>query len=167
MQFSLLRTLYEQYTWSEEDGVTEHKPIFLMDAQALGGVVIKKLLVNLKPRSFDIDKDIALIETKNAMSKGRSYIESDIDGAILEKNPDYGSIRAYYIEELNEQLGMYHIDDKKLETDYVMTLMMGVSYIVKKMPRAQAGKATLNPLAGYNAQVSRGYTRTQRNLINN
>lgn len=37
MQFSLLRTLYEQYTWYEEDGTTEHRPIFLMDAEALGG----------------------------------------------------------------------------------------------------------------------------------
>ena len=69
MQFSLLRTLYDQYTWYDEDGVTAHLPTFLMDAEALGGVVIKKLLVLLKPRSFEIDKDEALVLTKGAMSK--------------------------------------------------------------------------------------------------
>ncbi len=155
MQFSLLRTLYDQYTWYDEDGVTAHYPTFLMDAEALGGVVIKKLLVLLRPKAFDIDKDIALIETKGAFSKGRDYIESEVDGAILEKNPDYGIVRSYYIEELNEQLGIYHIDDEKLETDYVMTVMMGVSYIVKKMPKQLQQKVNLNPLAGYNAQMSR------------
>jgi hypothetical protein len=154
MQFSLLRTLYEQYTWYDEDGVTAHFPIFVMDAEALGGVVIKKLLSNLKPRGFDIDKDIALIETKGAMSKGRDYIESEVDGAVLEKNPDYGIVTSYYIDELNEQLGMYHIEDKKLDTDYVMAFVMGLSYILKKMPRTDAKKISLNPLAGYNASIS-------------
>lgn len=154
MQFSLLRTLYEQYTWYDEDGVTAHLPTFVMDAQALGGVVIKKLLVLLKPRSFEIDKDEALVITKGAMSKGRDYYESEVDGAIIEKNLEYGLIRSYYIEELNEQLGMYHIEDKKLETDFVMTLVMGVSYILKKMPRTDQKKINLNPLAGYNASIS-------------
>ncbi len=154
MQFSLLRTLYEQYTWYDEDGVTAHPPLFLMDAQALGGVVIKKLLLSLRPHSFEIDKDEALVITKGAMSKGRDYIESDVDGAVLEKNPDYGIIRSYYIDELNEQLGSYHLEDKKLDTDFVMTLVMGVSYILKKMPRQDAKKVMFNPLAGYNASIS-------------
>ncbi|MEX2052956.1 MAG: hypothetical protein WD898_01875 [Candidatus Paceibacterota bacterium] len=163
MQFSLLRTLYEQYTWYDEDGITAHFPIFVMDAEALGGVVIKKLLVALRPRAFDIDKDVALIETKNAMSKGRDYVESEVDGAILERNPDYGILRSYYIDELNEQLGSYHLEDKKLETDYVMALMMGVSYILKKMPKTDAKKITFNPLAGYNAQIS--HNNPQKNIL--
>jgi len=165
MQFSLLRTLYEQYTWHDDDGVTAHPPIFLMDAQALGGVVIKKLLVNLKPKGFDIDKDIALIETKGAMGKGREYIESDIDGAIIEKNPNYGIIRSYYIDELNEQMGIYHIDDKKIDTDFVMAFVMGISFIVKKMPKQIIKQTHINPLAGYNAQVARPHqSRPQGNF---
>lgn len=155
MQFSLLRTLYEQYTWYDEDGVTAHYPTFVMDANALGGVVIKKLLVLLKPKSFDVDKDEALVITKGAMSKGRDYYESDVDGAIIEKNVDYGVIRSYYIDELNEQLGSYHIEDKKLETDFVMTLVMGVSYILKKMPKTDQKKIQFNNLAGYNASITR------------
>lgn len=159
MQFSLLRTLYEQFTWYDDDGVTAHFPIFVMDAQALGGVVIKKLLVLLKPRSFEIDKDEALVLTKGAMSKGRDFTESDVDGAIIEKNPEYGVIRSYYIDELNEQLGMYHIEDKKLETDFVMTLVMGISYILKKMPKTLINKVVLNPLSGYNATMGKPNAR--------
>lgn len=155
MQFSLLRTLYDQYTWYEEDGVTPHYPVFLMDAEALGGVVIKKLLVLLKPRSFDIDKDEALMLLKNAMAKGRDFIESEVDGAIIEKNPDYGILHCYYIDELNEQLGNYHIDDKKLTTDFVMTLMMGVSWVVKKFGSMPSKKVFINPLAGYEASIVR------------
>lgn len=158
MQFALLRTLYEQYTWYDDDGVTAHKPIFVTDAQGLGGVVIKKLLTLLNPKSFEIDKDEALFLLKGAMAKGRDYVESEIDGAILERNPDYGIVRSYYIDELNEQLGSYHIEDKKLTTDYTMALMMGVSYIVKKFGGGTAKKINLNPLAGYNASVIRNHS---------
>lgn len=166
MQFSLLRTLYEQYTWYDEDGVTAHPPTFLMDAEALGGVVIKKLLVLLKPRSFEIDKDEALMLTKGAMSKGRDYYESEVDGAVIEKNPDYGIVRCYYIDELNEQAGMFHIDDKKLTTDFIITFVMGVSYIVKKMPKTDAKKININPLAGYNASISQNGRSSQPKILN-
>lgn len=158
MQFSLLRTLYDQYTWYDDDGVTAHYPTFLTDAQGLGGVVIKKLLVLLKPKSFEIDKDEALFVTKNAMSKGRDYIESEVDGAIIEKNPEYGIIRSYYIDELNEQLGSYHIEDKKLTTDFTMTLMMGVSYIIKKFGAISQTKVNFNPLRGYEVSINRSNT---------
>ena len=159
MQFSLLRTLYDQYTWYDDDGVTAHLPTFLTDAQGPGGVVIKKLLALLKPHSFEIDKDEALFLTKGAMSKGRDYIESEVDGAIIEKNPDYGIVRSYYIDELNEQLGSYHVEDKKLTTDFTMTLMMGISYIVKKMPKTPINKVVFNHLAGYNASIIKSPTQ--------
>src|SRR3972149_4223201 len=155
MQFSLLRTLYDQYTWHDEDGVGTHPPVFLTDAQGLGGVVIKKLLALLNPKSFEIEKDEALFITKSAMAKGRDYFESDIDGAIIEKNLDYGVIQSYYIDELNEQLGSYHIEDKKLTTDFTMTLMMGVSYIMKKFAVVSSKKINLNPLSGYEASITR------------
>lgn len=162
MQFSLLRTLYEQYTWYEEDGVTEHKPVFVMDAEALGGVVIKKLLSKLSPKAFNEDKDEALFEFKRLMSTGRDYYESEIDGAVIERNENYGSIRSYYIDELNEQMGIYHVDDAKLETDYVMCLMMGVSYIAKKFKVSTGKPATFNRLGGYNAQMNTVHVNTNR-----
>lgn len=163
MQFSLLRTLYDQYTWYDEDGVTAHPPTFLTDAQGLGGIVIKKLLVLLKPRSFEIDKDEALFLLKGAMSKGRDYVESEVDGAIIEKNPDYGIVRSYYIDELNENLGVYHLEDKKLETDFTMTLMMGVSFIVKRFGSVSTKKINFNPLAGYEASIKRGTSHRREN----
>jgi len=152
MQFALLRTLYEGYSWEEDDGVTTHAPKFVMDAQALGGVVIKKMLNQLKPKGFDIEKDEALFLLRREMGAARDYEVSEIDGSVLEKNLDYGNVRSYYIDELNTQLGNYHLDDKKLQQDHVMCLMMGVSYIVKKI--ARGGKSVeINTLASYNNQI--------------
>jgi len=152
MQFALLRTLYEGYSWEEDDGVTTHAPKFVMDAQALGGVVIKKMLNQLKPKGFDIEKDEALFILRREIGAGRNYEVSEIDGAVVERNLDYGNIRSYYIDDLNTQLGNYHLDDKKLQQDFVMCLMMGVSYIVKKI--ARGGKAVeINTLASYNNQI--------------
>lgn len=155
MQFALLRTLYDQYTWCEDDGVTEHKPVFVMDAEALGGVVIKKLLTLLHPKAFDIDKDEALFETRRLMSLGRDYYDSEIDGTTIERNKDYGSVKSYFIEELNEQLGIYHVEDAKLETDFAMAFMMGVSYISKKFSRPVSKTVVLNRLSSYNNNIKR------------
>jgi len=155
MQFALLRTLYDLFTWGDEKTGALTFPIFVMDAGALGGVVIKKLLFQLKPRAFDIEKDEALFITKREMSAGRDYFESEIDGAVIEKNPNFGNIESYYIDELGEQLGNYHLDDKKLKQDFVMTFVMGISYISKKIPRHSAKPVSLNPLAGYEASIAR------------
>lgn len=158
MQFALLRTLYESYTWTRDDG-TDVTPTFLMDEGGMGGVMIKKMLVALKPKSFEIEKDEALFITKREMAAGRDFVESEVDGSVTEKNKNFGNILSYYIEELSEQLGNYHVEDKKLTQDFVMMLAMGVSYIVKKMLRG--GKpATLNRLASYQGNV-----RTMRRAV--
>lgn len=165
MQFALFRTLYDAYTTNTDDG-TLVKPMFVMDANSLGGVVIKKLLVDMHPKEFSIEKDEALLITKKAVSEGRDFYESEIDGSIIERNPAYGLVEAYYILELADQMSVYHIDDKKLTQDHVMTFMMGVSWIVKKIPRGQVGKKVeLNPLAGYNAQVAQTRSSRQPNVI--
>jgi len=166
MQFALLRTLYDAYTWYEEDGVTVHLPIFLMDANALGGVVIKKLLSELKPKGFNIEKEEALMLLKKEMSLNRDYYESEVDGAVIERNPNFGSISSYYIEELSNQLGTYHLDDKKIVQDYVMVLMMGVSFISKKFPK-EFKKVQMNRLAGYQTQFQEETKgRRARNILN-
>lgn len=155
MQFALLRTLYEQYTWYDGDNDSvAHFPTYVMDANSLGGVVIKKMLQTLSPKGFAVEKDEALFLLKKEMSAGRNFTESEVDGAIIEANPNFGNLICYYIEELNEQLGIYHIDDRKLTQDFVMCLMMGVSYLVKKFPKKQdSNKVELSVLAGYNAQI--------------
>lgn len=153
MQYALLRTLYDGYTWYGDDDAA-HPPIFLMDAGALGGVVIKKSLVAMSPRGFDIEKEEALLITKQQMSEGRDYEESEIDGAIIEKNPNFGNVVAYYIDDLATQLGIYHLPDDKIKQDFVMTLVMGVSWIAKKQPKVMKA-ATINSLAGFEASIKR------------
>lgn len=151
--FSLLRTFYDQYTWYGEDGIETHKPMFLMDANALGGVVIKKLLVSLHPIAFDTSlKDEALFETRRAMCMNRK-LTKDAEGRDVDLDPDYGKIASYYIPELSEQLALYTIDDEKIEQDRVMCLVMGVHYIVKKFKPKIDKKVVINPLAGYNNSV--------------
>jgi hypothetical protein len=155
MQFALLRTLYDAYTEYEDDGMTVISyPTFLMDAAALGGVTIKKMLVQLRPIGFNIEKDEALFILKTEMAKGREFEEDDW-GNTLEHNLEFGSIRSFFIQGLADQLGMYHIDDKKLTQDKVMTLMMGVAWIVKKNPRGK-------PLASANISGMRSWQRSHR-----
>lgn len=162
MQFALLRTLYEKFSYPDPTNESRNVvPLFLMDANALGGVVIKKMLANLNPKAFAIEKDEALMLLKQEMGKGRNFIESEVDGSIIEKNKDFGSIRSYFIEELNGQLGMYHTEDKRLTQDFVMVLMMGVSYIARKFVRPSKG-TVLNPLAGFEASIHR--TRAVRTI---
>lgn len=154
MQFALLRSLYEAYTYVNEGQDFPVKPIFVMDSKALGGVTIKKLLANLNPKAFEIEKDEALLILNKEMSAGRDYYESEIDAAIIERNPNYGNIESYYIEKLADQLGIYQVKDDKLKQDYVMMLMMGVSWIVKKVPR-NVKPAQIDLLAGHSAGVQR------------
>lgn len=164
MQFAVLRTLYDQYTSHGVDGVTAIRPMFVMDAQALGGVLIKKLLIKLSPKAFNIEKDEALFMLKKEMSHGREFSESEFDGTIIEKNLDFGNISSYYIEELASQLGNYHLDDAKITQDFVMCLMMGISWIVKKIPK-QAVRTELSPLAGYNNITRALNNRRANNMV--
>lgn len=157
MQFALLRSLYDAYTEYAEDGMTVvATPTFLMDAGALGGVVIKKMLVQLRPIGFSIEKDEALFILKSEVSKGRRYTEG-LEGEIIEQVPEFGTVKSFYIAGLSDQLGMYHVEDKKLTQDKVMVLMMGVSYIVKKNPRGK-------PLADANLSRMRSWQRSTRPL---
>lgn len=163
MQFALVRTLYDQYTHELDGGSVIVPPIYLMDAQGLGGVVIRKLLSSLKPIAFSIEKDVALLNTKRILSSGRNYIDNQ-DGTTTEINAEFGQFRSYFIDELSNQLGIYHIDDRKITQDFVMMLMMGVAYIVKRFGGGDKKRAVLNPLAGYNAKttqlipIRRGFT---------
>lgn len=152
-QFAFLRVLYDMYTGTAENGA-QILPTFVMDANGLGGVVIKKLLLALRPIGYNIEKDEGLFLTKNAMGHGRKYHSDGVDGAIIEENPDYGVVRSYYIEELSQQLGLYHVEDKKLDTDFVMAFMMGVSYIVQKVPKGTASPSTISMLASRRANIS-------------
>lgn len=168
MQFAILRTLYDEFIDYGDDGYQVIKPIFYMDANALGGVTIKKLLVQLNPKAFDIEKDEALFVLKRELSSGRAF-EEDAFGGVTEKNPDFGNVEAFFIQELADQLGMYHVADDKLKQDEVMTLMMGVSTIAKKFPRRGTQTfAKLNPLVNSNVKIKvlNGQATSVKNMFN-
>lgn len=151
IQLAVLRSLYDAYTYQVEGQENVTKPLYVMDAGAMGGVLIKKLLADLSPKGFDVPKDEALMILRKAMSEGRRSRTVELDGSTVEENLNYGSIESYFIPEEAEQLGVYHIDDLKIKQDYVMTLMMGIATLYKKFPRAQIGTLSkgIDRLASY------------------
>jgi len=87
------------------------------DTNALGGVWIKKLLLDKGVKSKDFqahggDKGDAIIMLAEALNKQE--------------------IKSYYIQKLEEQLSLYQVDDKKLEQDYVVALYQAIWYLKKK-----------------------------------
>lgn len=126
--------------------------IFLHDASSMGGVMIKKMLRELGVRhliDFVTDpssKEEMLFLTARALSFGRKTSRDD-EGRVVEKIEDFGKIRSFLIPELEEQIGTYRIDDKKIEQDEVMAFCMGVWYIEKKLVKQRVPVYNLNILA--------------------
>lgn len=132
--------------------------LFIHDSSAMGGVIIKKLLRememhNLIDFSASGDKMNMLFSLINSMSANRS-VEIDSENKIIDKNPDFGILRSYYISELESQMGNYQynpekgVTDKKLEQDEIMSLGMGVWYLTTKILNIKAPPAvSFNPLA--------------------
>jgi len=120
-------------TWKE----VYNKAKVIMDVNAMGGVVMKKMLYDIKPINFDShsgQKPNALSYLQLALTKGRKY--SVIKGEVVEENPNYGFIRSYYLPDLGEQLVNYQEKDTKLKQDWVCTLYMGVWWLWKHNRRA-------------------------------
>ncbi len=126
--------------------------IIIHDSSSMGGVIITKMLRELSVRhlyDFTIaknPKDEMLFLLANAMADGRK-LETGEDGMIKEVNPNFGKIRSYYIPELEEQLGNYRMDDKKIEQDEVISLGMGIWYLEKKLAGHRTKVFNLNILA--------------------
>jgi hypothetical protein len=157
MQLATLRVIFQNFgghgTIDGEGNPVFYPVKFITDTNSMGGVMIKKMLFDLKPTSFDShggQKDQMLARLHGDMNFGRDFAEDEV-GNIIEKNPNFGKIRSYYIEELEEQLGSYNVaDDKKLENDAVMTLGMGIYYLEEKIPKKPKEHMALNPLSRYN-----------------
>lgn len=109
--------------------------VMIMDTGALGGTIMKKLLKDTKPISFDAGgvgdaKANAITYAKILMTKNRKkrMIEAGVE-ADEEKN--FGWIRSFYLAKLANQLATYKIDDKTLKQDWVSAFYIGASYIWK------------------------------------
>ncbi len=131
---------------------------FLHDANALGGVVIKKMLREMDMHSL-IDfsgsggqKAEMLFTLLVVLSSDRNTRTNE-EMKIVDLNPDFGRLRGYLIPELEEQLGNYAynpdkgITDKKLEQDHVMALGMALWYLERRHYRTRVAQVQFNPLA--------------------
>ena len=102
--------------------------ITIMDTQALGGTIMRKLLKDLKPIKFDksVDNDIkgkAITYAKILLTKGRQ--KRVVDAEEVDDNKNFGWIRCYYLSKLANQLSTYVLPDEKIKQDWVMAFIMG------------------------------------------
>lgn len=130
---------------------------FIHDSSSMGGVIIKKMLqdmnmIDIIDFSASGNKADMLFLLIVIMSAGRVAEVGD-DGKIIEKNPDFGRLRSFYIPELEEQMGNYQynpargVSDKKLEQDEIMSLGMGIWYLERKLFKNKVKSMSFNPLA--------------------
>ena len=137
VNFALLRTLKFDYNDAN----------IIMDTNSLGGVIIKKILNDMKVKTYDFDahggeKGEALTQLRLMLTRDRR--PEIIDGKLVEHNKYFGMLRSYYIGDLEDQLGMYQIEDKKIEQDYVASLWMGAWWLMKKNRQKPAQTYLLN-----------------------
>jgi hypothetical protein len=109
--------------------------LVIMDTNALGGQVIKKLLRDMGVKTYDFDahggdKGEAIIQTQLVLMDSRK--SRIVDDKVIEDNPNYGGVRSYYIKELEEELSDYEIDDKHLTQDFVVALYQALWWLRKK-----------------------------------
>ena len=130
---------------------------FLHDSSSMGGVMIRKMLQEMNMTdiidfSASGDKSDMLFCIILVMSANRKA-ELDAEGKVIEKNPDFGRLRSYYIPELEEQMGNYQynpekgVTDKRLEQDDVMALGMGLWWLERKYLKSEVKQILFNPLA--------------------
>jgi len=143
---------------------------FLHDSNSMGGVIIKKMLRELKtPHQHDLansnaPKDEILFLFNRAISYGRKPQEG-ADGEIIELNPDYGKLESPIIPKLEEQMGNYRVDDDKLEQDEVMSLGMGTWWLEKKFEGQKNKVFDINLLASTPEQVLRVHGEKKKRSI--
>lgn len=119
-------------------------PDVIMDTNSMGGVMIKKMLKEMGVRTYDFtshngEKEDGIFKLKLLLSKDRQPV---LEGnEIIEKNPNYGGIRSYYISEMEDELASYELEDKQLKQDYVMMLMM-FAWFQDKKNRTMEGTKT-------------------------
>lgn len=122
------------------------------DSSSMGGTMIKKMLKKMNVKhvtDFTVSKspkDEMLFLLVRAMNYGR-VTEQQEDGSMLETVKNFGKIRSYLIPDLEEQLGAYRIQDKKIEQDEVMAFGMGIWYLERKYAGQRTKVFNLNLLA--------------------
>jgi len=113
----------------------------IMDTNALGGQTFKKMLKELRPKSFDShgkEKLDALTDLQLVLTKDRNTVI--VEGEIIEKNLGYGLVRSIYLPMLEEQLSQYQLKDDKLKMDWVSALYQAIYFLWKQYKKTLSGK---------------------------
>jgi len=122
------------------------------DSSSMGGIIISKMLHEMRVRHLHdfamakSPKDEMLFFLVLALTHNRQ-IKTDEEGKITELNNNFGKIRSFVIPELEEQMGNYRIEDKRLAQDEVMSLGMVIWYCEKKIAKHRTKVFNLNMLA--------------------
>lgn len=127
------------------------------DSGNMGGIMIKKMLAEMGMHdvidfSATGDKGDMLFCLLVVLSDNRR-VEYGPEGEVIEKNPDFGRLRSYYIPELEEQMGNYQynpdkgVSDKRIEQDDVMCLGMAIWWLERKLNNSKVISVNFNPLA--------------------
>lgn len=99
----------------------------LMDTNALGGVILKKMLKDLHPIGFDSHGK----EKQKALEALLLLLTEPHKCGIT----NVGRIKSYHIAALEEEMASYRLDDTKLVQDWVMVLAMFSYFVKHRLPK--------------------------------
>ncbi len=150
LQYQLIRQIFEQFR-SKSPGRTK----LVYDAGSLGGKNAYEAFKDLgavvpfppQGRSYAEIKAEAMGVVKEVLGKGREF-EVDASSKNIDKNPDWGGIRASLkLKELKRQLEVASKDDDKIKNDQFTSLMMALHFVERrsvKLGRARVVDFNLN-----------------------
>jgi len=137
------------------------------DSSSMGGVMIKKMLREMKTQHLhdfftsNGSKDELLFLLVRAITFAREP-KAGKEGEILELNPLYGKLESPVIAKLEEQMGMYRVEDTKLEQDEVMSLGLGIWWLEKKFAGQKTKIFDINLFGSTPDQVLRVHGEKRR-----
>ncbi len=141
LQYKLVEDIYNSFKGDNPWHSTSVK--LIIDSSALGGKNALAFLKHLNPITFEFSatlKSEMLATLKIVFDGGRSEqfrrkTKTLADGTVIDENPVWGLIRLPNIPELINELQNYKLDDKKIRTDSVMMLGMGIHYLEMRRPK--------------------------------
>ncbi len=128
--------------------VSPNRTKFLFDAGSLGGKNAEEAFKELhgfpfppKGRSYAEIKAEAMGKVKEILSRNRNFT-IDEKGKIVDKNPDWGGVRASpKLKELRRQLEIASKDDAKIKNDQFTSFMQAIHFIEMRAPKQTFYKA--------------------------
>lgn len=116
-------------TWKE----VYNQALVIMDVNALGGTVMKKMLKDIKPMRFDShsgQKPEALSYLQLVLTNYRKDVLIKTAGGAGES-----LLKSYYLPKLEEQLASYQEKDTRIKQDWVCSLYMAIWWLWKQRQR--------------------------------